>query len=207
MFLIMGMKVKFKPLDSGTFHCPRCAGDRQYTRHQARRWFTIFFIPVIPLGTIGTVVRCDSCGGQFGEDVLTAATSADRASALADAMRAVMAALIAAAHDDGATVAAATATLREWGLPGYGDTDLAWDRQSRAHERAQALVSGVAGGLDPVRRERVLGDALRVALVDGTLSRDEDTFVRNLGSWLGLTSANIEGVIAQVAPSAGRPAR
>ena len=46
------------------------AATARYRRLEARRWFTVFFIPVIPLKQLGTVVQCDSCGGQFGDDVL-----------------------------------------------------------------------------------------------------------------------------------------
>jgi hypothetical protein len=96
------------------------------------------------------------------------------------------------------TVHAAMAAVRAWGMPGYGDTDLGWDRQSRAADRAREAVSAIGPGLDALQRERFLTDALRIALADGPVQPAEDSLVRSVGTWLGLTKANVDGVVAQV---------
>jgi hypothetical protein len=74
--LIFGWTVLFKTLDTGVFHCPCCGGDRQYRIQQARRWFTLFFIPLIPLGVVGEHVECTSCRTTFGSAVLRTPTQA-----------------------------------------------------------------------------------------------------------------------------------
>lgn len=197
MFLIMGMKVKLRAVGDGTFHCPRCGGDRHYRRMQARRWFTVFFVPVIPLKELGTLVQCDACGGQFAEDVLQAPTTADLNAALVTAMRATVLAFLTLG-DTPRAVAAAMEAVRGAGLPGYGDADLAWDRQTDAGARVQAAVAAVGPGLEPLGRERFLTAALRVPMADGALSAEATELGRRVGAWLGLTAANVEGVLALV---------
>ena len=67
MILIWGWKSRLKTLSQGTFHCPHCQADRQYDQRQARRWFTIFWIPLIPLKVLGTFVECttsSACPGS-----------------------------------------------------------------------------------------------------------------------------------------------
>jgi uncharacterized tellurite resistance protein B-like protein len=91
---------------------------------------------------------------------------------------------------------------RAWGMPGYGDTDLAWDRQARTADRARELVTTAGPSLDPVRREQFMVAALDVARADGAPTPTEDAYVRDVGAWLGLTPANIDGVLAH---STGRP--
>lgn len=197
MFLIMGMKVKLKAIGDGTFHCPRCGGDRHYRRMQARRWFTIFFVPVIPLKELGTVVQCDSCGGQFSEAALSTPTTADLDAALVNAMRATVLAFLAL-RDTPRSMAAAMEAVRGAGMPGYGDADLAWDRQTDAGARAQLAVAAMGPSLEPLGRERFLTGALKVATADGELTPESAELGRRVGAWLGLTSANTEGVLAQV---------
>lgn len=197
MFLIMGMKVRLRPLDDGTFHCPRCGADRRYQRLEARRWFTIFFIPIIPLKQLGAIVRCESCSGQFDERVLAAPTSADFATGLLTAMRATVAAFLAL-RDTPPAVAAAMDAVRATGMPGFGDADLTWDRQTDAATKARDAVSAVGPGLEPVGRERFLTTAMRVPLADGQLGSDAVELAQQVGAWLGMTRANVDGVIAQI---------
>lgn len=70
MFFIVGLRMRHSTVDTGTFRCPNERGDRPYSRIRARRWFTVFFIPLIPLGQRGEWVRCRSCGATYETDVL-----------------------------------------------------------------------------------------------------------------------------------------
>ncbi len=69
----MGMRSRTTTVGTGRFACPREGVDRGYRHQKARRWFTLFFIPVIPLGTQGEWVACDSCAATYDVDVLRAA--------------------------------------------------------------------------------------------------------------------------------------
>jgi hypothetical protein len=70
MFFIVGLRLRHSTAGTGTFRCPNERGDRSYERVRARRWFTLFFIPLIPLGTRREWVRCRGCGAAYGPDVL-----------------------------------------------------------------------------------------------------------------------------------------
>ena len=71
MFILFGMRSRTTSVDSGRFHCPNEGGDRPYVRLSARRWFTLFFLPVIPLGRGDEWVRCQSCGAEYDVDALS----------------------------------------------------------------------------------------------------------------------------------------
>jgi hypothetical protein len=43
---------------------------RQYTHIGVNRYWTLYFIPIIPLGQRGTYVECQQCTGTFGPEVL-----------------------------------------------------------------------------------------------------------------------------------------
>jgi tetratricopeptide (TPR) repeat protein len=45
--------------------CPRCRQNVTMLGKGIRRWFTLFFIPVIPLGAKRIFSQCPNCGAQF----------------------------------------------------------------------------------------------------------------------------------------------
>ena len=81
MLLIFGLRVYFRTIGQGMFHCQRCGGDRRYRERTGRRWFHLFFIPLIPLVSVGEHVRCGTCRTTYHVDVLAMPT--------ADALRVV----------------------------------------------------------------------------------------------------------------------
>jgi hypothetical protein len=68
--ILFGERGLTSRLDSGTFYCPQCDGERRYTLNQVRPWFTLYFIPIFPVGSADRFVECQSCGGKFVEDIL-----------------------------------------------------------------------------------------------------------------------------------------
>lgn len=70
MFFIAGLTSRVKTVDAGEFFCPNEQGNRHYQHLEQRRWFTLFFIPLIPLGGRGAWVRCDGCGATYDPSVL-----------------------------------------------------------------------------------------------------------------------------------------
>ena len=104
MLIIFGLRVFYRTIAQGTFHCRRCGGDRQYRHRAGRRWFTLFFLPVIPLNAVGEHVQCTTCRTRYVTEVLSQPTTAQMQAALPAGMRAAVAAMLrsgAAAGDRG----------------------------------------------------------------------------------------------------------
>jgi hypothetical protein len=70
LLIIFGFRVLYRTIGQGTFHCQRCGGDREYRHRVGRRWFTLFFIPVIPLNNLGEFVVCTTCKTRYQAGVL-----------------------------------------------------------------------------------------------------------------------------------------
>jgi hypothetical protein len=70
MFIIYGTRTTTSTFETGAFHCPRCGPNREYNHRRVKNWFTLYFIPVIPLGTRGHYVECLQCAGTFSPEVL-----------------------------------------------------------------------------------------------------------------------------------------
>jgi len=70
VLLLFGWTTRTKTLGTASFYCQNERGDHNYVLLEARRWFTLFFIPVIPLKVLGALVQCSSCGVQYDSGVL-----------------------------------------------------------------------------------------------------------------------------------------
>jgi hypothetical protein len=53
----------------GTFHCPQCTKEQSYRHRSVRNFFTVYFIPIIPLNQEGEYIECGQCRGRFDPSV------------------------------------------------------------------------------------------------------------------------------------------
>lgn len=194
----------FGLIGTGRFHCPQCGGDRDYEHRTARRFFTLFFIPVIPLNKVGEVVRCNTCRTRFDPAVLRRPTTAQLAAALPLGMRAIAAAVLRAGGTSDWATAAAVDAVRRAGLPTYDHQQL-WADVNQPIEAASGPLQALAAQLTPEACERYLAEAVRIGLADGPLAPGERDGIRWIAGNLGMTPAHAEGVITTVEQSA-RPA-
>jgi hypothetical protein len=83
MFFLFGTRRKAKVLGQMERHCAKCARSTVHSAIESRQWFTLFFIPVIPLGS-NYALRCNLCGlTQKSSPELKEQLSAKAATALA----------------------------------------------------------------------------------------------------------------------------
>jgi len=69
--IIWGSKAKQKHVASGSFFCPQCRADSSYSHIRLSRYFTLYFVPLFPMETLGEAIRCARCAVDFGMGVLS----------------------------------------------------------------------------------------------------------------------------------------
>jgi hypothetical protein len=195
LLIIWGLRVFFHTIGQGTFHCQRCGGDREYRHRSGRRFFTLFFIPVIPLNKVGEHVQCAACGTRYHLEVLSLPTAAQMQAALPAGMRAAAAAMLRAG--DPASAASrqrAIEAIAGAGGRGYDgaalDTDLARPAGDAAGDLGQ-----VGAQLAVPAREWFLAEVVRIGMADGPLTGAERDAAHVAGAGLGMTQAQVLGVI------------
>ncbi len=67
--IIWGTRGVTSTLESGEFFCPVCDAREEYSLRQVRPFFTLFFIPLFPIGGADKYVECRGCGRAFKEEV------------------------------------------------------------------------------------------------------------------------------------------
>ncbi len=196
MLLIFGLSVFFRTVGEGEFHCPSCGGDRRYRQRVARRWFTLFFIPVIPLNTVGEVVECGTCRTRFNLGALRLPTATQMAAALPAAMRAAsVVVLTAGAPDDSAARARAIEAVRGYAAGDFDDEALDGDLADPPDGSGEVIAEAGAQ-LTTEAREWFLAQVVRIALADGAITAGERQALHWVAERLGMTPAHAVGVIS-----------
>jgi zinc-ribbon family/Tellurite resistance protein TerB len=200
--VIFGWRVLWRPVGNGVFHCARCGGDRQFQHLVGRRWFHLFFIPLIPLAQAGQHVRCTVCGTRYRMEVLKIPTTAQMQVALPNGMRAAAVAMLRAAGGGGEPARRrAVDAIRSAGLADYQypalDADLSASLMSpQPGPDLARILNSLAIQLAVPAREWFLAEVVRIGLADGPLSDDERRAVHEIAAQLGMSHAQAHGVIA-----------
>ena len=198
MLLIWGFKVRRKTTGSVAFFCPRCGGDRNALVQSARRWFTFFWIPIIPLKQLGTVVTCGTCQTSFDEQVLDLPTTASLAEVLTNAVHALT--LMVVRTGDPAHPGLRDHAVRDLhaAVAGYDASGLDRDLAAVDPALAEQYVAPLAAGLEVAGKERFVADLVRLALAGGTVTADQRRVLDLAGRGLGLTPVHITGIVSSV---------
>jgi tellurite resistance protein len=189
----------------GTFHCPAC-GEAPYRVRRVRRFFTLYFVPLIPLDLLGEYVECRRCKDTFKPAILELSPGAADFEAEFPVVTRRLMALMALA--DGEVSDEELETVREI----YNDLakeDLSRDEIAEEIEAArddrrsvEDYTRSVIGSLNDRGKELVLSAALMVAAADGEFRDEERELVGKIGDALEMSSAHVKGVIAELLASA-----
>ncbi len=207
MLIIFGLRVLCRTIGQGTFHCQRCGGDRGYRHQVGRRWFTLFFIPVIPLNKVSEHVQCAVCGTRYRMEVLSLPTSAQMQAALPAGMRAAATGIVRAGGGSEPARRRAIDAVRGAGLPDYDGAALDADVSALATSAQPAKdladpLNRLAIQLAVPAREWFFAEVVRIGLADGPLTDDERQAAQEVAAQLGMTQAQARGVISMTEESA-----
>jgi hypothetical protein len=196
VIIIWGLRVVWSTIATGVFHCRKCGGDRNYRLRSGRRFFTLFFIPIIPLNKVGEHVRCETCKTRYVTEVLKAPTAAAMQAAVTDGVRGMVAIMLQAG--DPSNVAArskAIMVVTGAGVTGYDEAALVADL-ARPVADWRPSIGAFGGQLQPVAKEWHLAEMIRLGLLDGPLTDNQRNAVIGIASDLGMTPAQAYGVIS-----------
>jgi hypothetical protein len=197
--LIFGLRVCFRTVGHGMFHCQRCGGDRGYRHRTGRRWFHIFYVPVIRLGSAGEHLQCLDCHGRFRTGALGIPTAAQMEAALPTGTLAAATCMLLAGNPGSRPARRrAVEAVRSAGRPAYDETALDEDLVEAAVTGGDDLATALntmASHLAVPAREWFLADVVRIGLADGQLSDEQRLAARHVAANLGLTAAHAYGVI------------
>ncbi|WP_346838931.1 TerB family tellurite resistance protein [Microbulbifer sp. SAOS-129_SWC] len=188
----------------GDFHCPSCAGKQHYALKRVRRFFTLYFIPLIPLDKLGEYVECLSCKDTYKPGVLDYDPAHNALALEAEYHRAVKSVMIHMLLADGVVDDAEVKTAANIYRSVAGreiDESTLRDEIDAAQSSAEdlgATLRALQGGLNNEGKELALKAAFYVAMADGETQPQEQTLLAEVGANLGMSEAHIHGVISSL---------
>lgn len=199
--IIFGTRGVTSTKETGPFHCPFCGDQRAYSRKSVRRFFTLYFIPVIPLDEIGQYIECLTCNQQFNEDVLAYDPTAEAQQLQADvggSLKRILAIIMMAdGNVDDAQVAAACYGYEQVLGIGIDAHEIQWEMASVQNGESElvAEASRLREQLNDNGKQAVIQAAIAVAVANGPLEGAERTFIGNLARALKVPLNEVQTLI------------
>ena len=206
MIFFFGTRNTRRRIRAVVFACARCGVDRDGALVRVRRWFHIFFIPLIPIGQPREVVQCDTCRSMFDPSVLQRPTTESLTGALRRAQQHL--ALVAVASGPDGRVARSDAARRFLAAAGWAPSEIEpqVDWASAGSGEPGPLLADlddalreVGPSLTPQGAEQLVMSFGDLLIADGTFSEDDRRLVARAGQAVGLTAAHVEGITSLIA--------
>lgn len=195
--IIFGTRGVTMTHEKGVFCCPSCGPGSNFRWRRVRRFFTLYFIPLIPLDLAGEYIECGQCKGSFHLHVLDydpAAQALKLKGDLDSALRLVMiAALPAAERSDPGRL---QALAERYGYLGHEAVPLSrWQQDAESYAGAgnlPARLRELNAHLNNLGREALI----EAAHAGGRAAGEPNVaHLAELASLLGLTPTHFQGLM------------
>jgi len=189
----------------GRFHCPRCKSEQGYHQKRVRRFFTLYFIPVIPLDLLAEYIDCDACRSTWDNEVLAYNPAAENKAFEAEFERAVKRVMVMMMLADGNVESSEVERIREVFEQiasvklTEADVHAEADKVRAEKVSLDQFLKSVAARLNDNGKEMVVKAAMLVAASDGNLADEELQLLADIARALGMSKAHFEGVLHQKA--------
>lgn len=205
--IIFGTRgVKFTK-EEGQFFCPQCESERPYRHRSVRRFFTLYFIPVIPLDKLGEYVECRTCKGTFVPEVLDYRQDVDADQFLSEYEKALRHSLVLMMLADGEIdpneKQVVMDVVNKFSHHDIGLPELdAYIQQVKAYpEPVDKYLRGVAARLNEHGKEAVIKCAFAVAAADGHIDDGELALLKEMAQALDMPNAHLKGIVDEMMPN------
>ena len=203
-FIIFGTRGVTSKKEHGMFFCPQCGTEAEYVHKSVRRFFTLYFIPVIPLDHLGEYVECKACQGTYDVQILNYDPAAGEQQVEALFMVAMKQVMIAMLLADGVIdddeVNELKATYEDLAGVPVTEQDLREEIAVIQSEGSDAIemVQHLASGLNDKGKEMVVTAAYQIAIADGVVDASEQQLLQDIGDALELSPAHFRGIMADL---------
>ena len=172
-----------------------------YRHKRVRRFFTLYFIPMIPLDLHGEYVECQRCRGTYLLDVLNFDPAAGQAEFEAELHRAIKQVMIAMIIADGVVEDEEVETVQNIYAQLTGNeisNEVLRMEISQAQTHVRSVTESLqqlAGTLNDNGKAMVIKAAFLVAAADGEFQEQERALIALIGQTLNMSAEHVNGVI------------
>ena len=203
--IIFGTRGVKSTMKEGQFTCPQCASNQRYKHKKVTNFFTLYFIPLIPLGSAGDYVECQSCKGTFVSRVLDYDPSRNQnefQSQYEKAMRhSMIMMMLADGHIDEEEMLMVQKIINK-----FGHNDITLDELNSLVEEVEAnnepihkYLSKIAPSLNEHGKEIIIKCGLAVASADGHIDPSEKALIAEMARAMQMSSTHLKGILQDIA--------
>lgn len=201
--IIFGTRGVKSTIKTGAFNCPQCAEKKDYRHRKVTQFFTLYFIPLIPLGRVGEYVECNQCKGTFVPRVLTAQLSPSEEQIEAQYEIAVRKSLIMIMLADGVIDEKEKAQILTIlnGIGKHETTPAQLEAYILKVQEENLSVGSYLAKIGPMLNEHgkeiVIKCAMSVAASDGEVDDSELRLIFEMGVAMQMSKAHLRGILEE----------
>lgn len=199
--IIFGTRGVTYSFEDGDFSCPACQQRRSYHHRRVRRFFTLYFIPLVPLDLLGEYVECDVCASTFNPDVKHFDPAGEAQAFAAEYQYAIKRVMVLMMMADGVIDDAEVGVIADiyQAITGSPLTEAGVRSEISEAEAAGSSVAhylgSMQGKLNHNGKSEVVRAAFMVAAADGVIHDDETALLTQIGDALGLSKNEMRLII------------
>ena len=202
--IIFGTRGVKSTVKSGDFLCPQCATKVPYKHKKVTNFFTLYFIPLIPLGSAGEYVECLKCKGTFVPRVLEYDPEQQQNEFQAQYETALRHSMIMMMLADGQIDEAEMLIVQKI-VNKFGHNDITLDQLEALveevqlkNEPIQKYLSNIAPSLNEHGKEVISKCAIAVAGADGHIDDSEIQLINQMALSLQMSTTHLKGIFAEM---------
>lgn len=202
--IIFGTKGLKFTISEGNFECPQCDAPRRYKFKKVTRYFTLYFIPLIPLGKLGEYVECQTCKGTFIPKVLDYDRDAQANDFLAEYEKAIKHSMILIMLADGEIDEGEMLTVHDI-VNKFTHHDIELEqlrvevaRIQKNPEDISTYLKRVSPSLNEHGKELIIRCAFSVAAADGNIDDSELKLIQKMASIMDIPQAHLKQVLDEM---------
>ena len=201
--IIFGTRGVKSTIKSGNFNCPQCETSRPYRHRKVTRFFTLYFIPLIPLGSAGEYVECGHCKGTFIPRVLEMGNPRNE-EFMAIYEKAIRHTMVLIMLADGEIDEREMEIVQKI-INKFGHNDITREqldiyvhKVQRSSEDITTYLKKVGPSLNEHGKEILIKCALSVAAADGHIDDSEIDLITQMAKTMEMSNTHLEGIFNQM---------
>lgn len=201
--IIFGTRGVKSTIKSGNFHCPQCESNKTFRHRKVTKFFTLYFIPLIPLGSAGEYVECDSCKGTFIPRILDNISS-KKDEFMAIYQKAIKHSMILIMLADGVIdkneKKVVLDIINKFGKNDLSPTELETEIElvKKDNTNVNTYLKTIGPSLNEHSKEVIIKCAISVADADGHIDKSELDLISKMGKSMEMSSAHLKGILSEI---------
>lgn len=205
--IIFGTRGIRTTMEEGEFLCPQCATNKRYKHKKVTNFFTLYFIPLIPLGRAGDYVECQTCEGTFVSRVLDYNPQLAGDNFQSEYEKAMRHSMVMMMLADGEIDDNEMLTVQRI-INKFGHHDMSLDeledyvdQVEDENEAVDTYLRRVTPNLNEHGKEIIIKCAITVAGADGHIDQSEIDMIKEMARAMDMSASHLKGILSDMSKS------